>query len=268
MANFKPLIALTIEHNYFVGGLCKNTLFLPTALTKEVLQKYEILMKPTGFGLTLLVDIEHAAWDGEDISLRFEIYSTDLYFSTYTALPVEKGASLLYSTSLCEPDSAIMIPQSRAPEEFAADTKKKVLNAPVFVVDVVIGATDFARVHSAENDASKQYQIQLQARALHWKYYFFGELANLELDIHDASVPSINKFDVCMEQVAKNGKAYISQELILLHEAPTQRFQLKDKGNSGKVLIKRLPNASVQLLGKGRNSSGQSVLVSEIYINQ
>ena len=49
---------------------------------------------------------------------------------------------------------------------------------------------------------------------------------------------------------------------------PTQRFQLKDNVGFGKVLIKRLPNAGVQLIGKGRNSSGQSVLVAEIYINQ
>jgi hypothetical protein len=54
----------------------------------------------------------------------------------------------------------------------------------------------------------------------------------------------------------------------MLSEAPTQRFQLKDKNNSGKVLLKRLPNAAVQRLGKEKDPEGRSILVAEIYINQ
>src|SRR5690606_29744905 len=105
-------------------------------------------------------------------------------------------------------------------------------------------------------------------RALYWKYYFFGELAKLELDIHDLSSQLAVTFDQSNEVVVKNGKAFISQTPIAMNSAPKQRFQLKDKSNAGKILIKRLPNAGVNLISRSMDLRGQQILVAEIYVNQ
>ena len=43
--------------------------------------------------------------------------------------------------------------------------------------------------------------------AIYWKYYFFGELAKLELEIHDLSSQMAVAFDPSDEVVAKNGGA-------------------------------------------------------------
>lgn len=270
MGYFKPLITLTVEHSFFVGGLCKNLTFIPTSTTKEVMQQYQLLLKQSGYGLILLKDVEHDVLVDEQLVLRFEVFSNDAYFSTYTEMAVKQGELLYYSTALSDLNKSVLmlsaLPKSEAVVQ--CNGAKKIIAAPIFVVDICIGTDDFSRVSESIDDIAHAFFIKLSARALHWKYYFFGELASLDLDIHDLNTQFPEKFDVCAGLVAKNGKAYISQELILLNEAPGQRFQLKDKNNSGKSLIKRLPNANVQLLGKGRNSSGQSVLVAEIYINQ
>jgi hypothetical protein len=267
---FKPLVKLTIEHSFFAGGLCKNLTFIPTSSTQEVMHHHQLLVKSSEYGLILLKDVEHSVLVNEPILLRFEVFSRDVYFSTYTEMTVEQDETLYYSTALCDLDQSVLVPAALPKSEMAAQHKgaKKNLSAPVFVVDIFLDADDFFSISESTDETEQHFFIKLSARALHWKYYFFGELASLDLDIHDLNNQFPERFELCAEPVAKNGKAYISQGLILLNEAPDQRFQLKDKNNSGKSLIKRLPNANVQLLGKGRNSSGQSVLVAEIYINQ
>lgn len=269
MGYFKPLIALTVEHSFFVGGLCKNLAFIPTSTTKEVMQQYQLLLKSSGYGLILLKDVEHTVLVDEKIVLRFEVFSNDAYFSNYTEMAVEKTELLYYSIVLSDLNKPVLISSVLPKSEVLMRHKgaKKILVEPIFVVDICLDSDDFSRVSESIYDTAKIFFIKLRARALHWKYYFFGKFASLDLDIHDLNNQFPERFDVCAEPVLKNGKAYISQELILLNEAPSQRFHLKDKNNSGKSLIKRLPNANVQLLGKGRNSSGQSVLVAEIYIN-
>ena len=270
MGYFKPLLELTVEHSFYANGLCKGLIFTPTSSTKSLMQQYQLLLKSSDCGLILLKDVEHTAAVDEQITLRFEVFSTDAYFAIYTEIAVEQDKILYYSTVRCEVDSSILVSSDLSKSELVVPQKgaKKILSVPVFVIDICLNSDDFSRVSGSIKDIAQKFFIKLNARALHWKYYFFGELATLDLEIHDFNSQSPEKFDVCTEPVAKNGKAYISQELILLSEAPGQRFQLKDKNNSGKSLIKRLPNANVQLLGKGRNSSGQSVLVAEIYINQ
>jgi hypothetical protein len=285
MAFYKPLIAIRVEHDYFVSGVANGLEFRPTAQTEKALQQCQLIIKSISGGILVLMDVENEHLASEDTVLRFEVFATDVHFSTYTqALSQDKEQPAYYSTAnVIGKNSAGMNILGVLPQlvEESVDHVKPVrplkmsLAKPNFVVDCFIGSDDFDRVKQSQiDDASAVYCIPLSARWFYWKYYFFGDLASQKLAIHDLNSQAPMLFDECDEPIAKNGKAYISQKEIVLTEVPSQRFQLRelkavnDLNSSGKVLVKRLPNASVQMLGKGRNSSGQAVLVAEIYVNQ
>ncbi|MBY0573620.1 MAG: hypothetical protein K2P84_08060, partial [Undibacterium sp.] len=67
------------------------------------------------------------------------------------------------------------------------------------------------------------------------------------------------------------GKALMSNSSLKMKKNSPQRFQLREKAVAGgiqRVLMRRLPNASLDKIGKERTPDGQNLLVAEIYIHQ
>lgn len=269
MANFQTLANLTVEHSFFADGLGRDLNFLPTPTTAKLLEQNQLIVRTTGYGLTLYGDEEHG--DGkyvdsvsvepdDELILRFLVFAKDPHFGSYTHEMINKDTPLFYTTANSV-GGVLQATSFYTPESLSddpIDTRRVI--PPIFTLDI-----DVSRKKQMVNE---KYVIKLTARDMYWKYYFFGDLANLDLEIHDLNAQAPISFRFSNEPVAKNGKAFISQCAILLNEVPKEKFQLKDKNNSGKVLIKRLPNAGVHLIGKERDSNGQSILVAEIYINQ
>lgn len=269
MANFKSMLALTVAHQFFSDGVCRDLLFLPTATTRKRLAQYQLMVKTSDSGIALLADTDFKVDIEYGLVLRFEVHAQDSWFGFYTEELQGRTAPLYYSGKNITADNTSLALHAEEAPEWDEDASRKnkpgSFKKPAIIVDIPLDTKDFA---AALEGKTRDLQIKLNTRTIYWKYYFFGELANLELDIHDLSPQSPVGFVPCDEPVAKNGKAFISQLPIVMNSVPKQRFQLKDKTNPGKVLIKRLPNAGLELISKGRNLSGQQILVAEIYINQ
>lgn len=270
MASFKPLLTLTVAHQFFENAVCRDLVFSPTATTRKKLARHELMVKATDSGMSVLLDADVKQTVDKDLVLRFEIFAQDPYFGFYTEELQGHDKPLYYSSkNITADNTSLALSNEDAPlldEDIPPALKPGHFKKPVIIVDIPLDTTDFNNCIDA--GLSQDLQIKLTTRAIYWKYYFFGELANLDLDIHDLSPQSPIGFIPCDEPVAKNGKAFISQSPIVMNNVPRQRFQLKDKTNSGKVLIKRLPNAGLELVSRGRNLLGQQILVAEIYINQ
>ncbi|WP_323816517.1 hypothetical protein [Cellvibrio sp. NN19] len=172
------------------------------------------------------------------------------------------------SKNITEDNTSLELQDEQAAElQDAHPVRKKPGDkTPLFIVDIDLSDTEC--INSLQSLAPIARKIKFHTRDIYWKYYFFGELAQLDLDIHDLNPQAPIAFDLSDESVAKNGKAFVSQQPIAMNSVPKQRFQLKDKNNSGKILIKRLPNAGVNLISKSRDLRGQQILVAEIYVNQ
>jgi hypothetical protein len=270
MAHFKPILTLAIEHLFFSDGRCTNLVFTTTPATRRVLQQYHLAVKAEDTGIAIFADQEcSVAFDSEAL-LRFEVFAQDPYFSFYTLETQNKKLPLYYNSKNITADNSSLVLLDEQPAE-SHDTRlvrtKPGDRTPLLIVDIDLSGAEFATVRQAEA-APVARTIKFNTRDIYWKYYFFGELAKLELDIHDLSSQVAVAFDPSDEVVAKNGKAFISQIPIAMNSAPKQRFQLKDKSNAGKILIKRLPNAGVNLISKSRDLRGQQILVAEIYVNQ
>ena len=270
MAYFKPVCTLTVIHQFFENAVCRDLVFAPTAATRKQLARHQLTVKATDSELKLLLDADVKQEIDKDLVLRFEIFAQDPYFGFYTEELQGRDKPLYYSSkNITADNTSLALSNEDAPlldEDIPPALKPGHFKKPVIIVDIPLDAADFN--NCIDNEITRDIQIKLNTRAIYWKYYFFGELANLDLDIHDLSPQSPIGFIPCDEPVAKNGKAFISQSPIVMNNVPKQRFQLKDKTNSGKVLIKRLPNAGLELISRGRNLLGQQILVAEIYINQ
>lgn len=244
------------------------------------MERNDLLVRVIEGGFCVIGDQDATFLLDENLVLRFYAQVKDPYFSFYTQemselgalrLGVEtstsnagvhkKNASLFYSTQHVAHSELLPCNYYVSSPELDDEMAAGHIQSPLFV-DVCL-APDGLQQGVAEN-----FAITFQARALHWKYYFFGDLASYELEIQDLATQAPIMFTNSNAAVVKNGKALLSQSPIMLTEAPKQKFQLKDKNNSGKVLLKRLPNAGVNRIGKEWNPDGQSFLVAEIYINQ
>ncbi|WP_062057741.1 hypothetical protein [Cellvibrio sp. OA-2007] len=269
MAHFKPILTLTVEHLFFADGRCTNLIFSPTPATRRVMQQYQLLMRIEATGFSLIADQECLLAFDEEAVLRFEVFAQDPYFGFYTLETQNRKLPLYYHSKNITADNTSLVLLDTQPAE-SQDTRpvraKPGDKTPLLIVDIDLSSTEFAQVR--ESIAPVLRNIKFNTRDIYWKYYFFGELAKLELEIHDLSSQLAVAFDPSDEVVVKNGKAFISQTPIAMNSAPKQRFQLKDKSNAGKILIKRLPNAGVNLISRSMDLRGQQILVAEIYVNQ
>lgn len=269
MAQFKPVFTLGVAHAFFADERCTHLHFEPTPATERLLRRYQLLVRHNDSGFSLVADLDNwISADEDDSVLRFNAYAQDNYFGFYTAETEGLLTPLYASNKNITADNSSLVLQREAPPQLQSEYSTRVkpgTRTPVLVVD--INLNDSA-ISAAKTATAITHWLRFTTRELYWKYYFFGELAKLELDIHDLASSDAIGFDLSDEPVAKNGKAFISQVPIAMNSEPKQRFQLKDKNNSGKILIRRLPNAGINLISKSRNLKGQQILVAEIYVNQ
>lgn len=185
----------------------------------------------------------------------------------------------------------------------AAASKAAGLLQEWFMVEIALPEAAIWQADTATG--VRQYRIEMHAPAMHWKYFFSGALAQKNIVIVDldadfamaaqdvasgedtagdpaAGGPVVGtpaageiKFLPSLRAASADGKAWVSDQAIALQQVPTRRFQLQEAGMSGlgagqggRVLIKRLPNASVKKIGKEVGSDGKELLVAEIYIHQ
>ena len=271
MTQFKQLFQLTVAHDYFADGRCTNLLFVPTQATQRVLAQYQLLMRVDDTGFALIVDQDCLLPFDDEAQLRFEVFAQDPQFEIYTRemhgrpLTIPRHCS---SKNITADNTTLVIAEQMPAELHAAGSArlKPGSKNPLLVVDIDLSDTQF--IAAAKTEKWVAQRIQFNTRAFYWKYYFFGDLAKLDLEIHDLSSQTAITFYKSDEAVVKNGIAFISHVPIAMNTVPSQRFQLKDNSNTGKILIKRLPNAGVNLISKSMDLNGQQILVAEIYVNQ
>lgn len=271
MSSYYPLIGLIVKHNYFSNGLCSGLSFLPTAATTKLIAQYKLIMRSVPSGFSLYADTDFTSIINEEIVLRFNAFASDPYFSFYTHECGSNQESPLFYTTQQTDGANHLKPSVFYTPDSLLELALRPVNARQsrsgFIVDLHIPGAVLSNRKSDNEYNFKPYTIQFNARAIPWKYYFIGELAKYDLEIKDIGVEPIIVFMTYRQPVLKNGKVLISEIPIVMSDNPKQKFQLHYKSNPSKILIKRLPNATLHLLGKENYSNGQQSIVAEIFIN-
>lgn len=283
MGFYQPLLAVSVEHQYFSDGLWKDLDFVPDAATSKVIAGAGLLARPSLNGIGVFYDQDQRqalrlyVEDAKGVlGLTFKVYARDKTFANYTA-PSRRGKAVLCfdsRTGTVDPGTGkARLSRGEAVseqdfEDMDALVERGILGdqdrrmPPDFVLNVFIepgpdGGFD-----------AKEYVVGFDARRAIWKYHLLGSMNRGNPFIVD--LDNRVEFEFCGEVMLsgdKPAKVFRSKELIPFLEKSPYRFQLREPGpGSGKVLIKRLPVASGSRLGM-EVINGKNEIVSESFVN-
>jgi hypothetical protein len=280
MARYLPLFSITAKHAFFTDGICRTLEFLPSPEAAEWLDRAGLLAKAFSDGIGIYypedrLDVlrHHLGGVANELMLEFKAFAKDTYFCQYTFPNVNIGNKILrFDGRQAVEDAQGMRLHT---EQYVSDaclqeTEGGSPPAPVLTADIPLTEADCAINSEKGEVASKQYYLAFEPRKTFWKYYFLGDVARKNAYIADLNGSvEFERIDA-PELQGRDALVFISRAPIPMQDVPPQRFQLRSRESVGlgeKILIKRLPNASSNRIGK-RKLDGKEVLVSEIYVNQ
>lgn len=296
MARYVALFAIQVEHEFFAGDLTTESLaleFIPDKTSAAMMQRENLLLRRSAKGIEIWQesrDTVRSSIDSDSSSKAdlaeakapldfvFLVSASDPMFNFYTAW--ERAKPVKFFGTNFGANSATNNDTNSAPDHVDEHQQSQTLQMSTTSASD-FGLSSFERqraaiVFSVELQhrpmvAMSTYVIRLQAKALHWKYYFCGALAKKQLQIVDLDRENEavgTTFHPSTQVVGSNGQAFISDAALPMRSIPSQRFQLREADATGRVLMRRLPNASIQKIGKEGSPDGQSLVVAEIYIHQ
>ncbi|MDC8760329.1 hypothetical protein [Janthinobacterium fluminis] len=281
---YSILLQLSAEHAYFPAASAGNVQFEPTPQCAALLDRLGILRRPAANGLTLLGQPAAraallAAPERLD-EFEFQVFAVDRHFSLYTALDAPDAEACLYfhSTQARQEQPgrwrlhAAEQADQTAWSQAVAPNKAAALAGPSFrparpAFFMVLAPADVAA--ALAGGQAPVFLVRFGARKSHWKYYFLSDPG--------LPHPAIVDLDGELRFTARGYTAlpgkrpaltFVSEQAVEMRQTHAQRLQLREQGELGeRILIKRLPNASVAAVGRElAEGSTVTVLVSEIYI--
>lgn len=249
MSSYVRLLTIVIGHEY-LAGMPVRLRFVPSAACAALMLREGLLLRHTPQGAELWRDEQALPACAEVLPLAFAVFTCEPQLQYCTAWPV--ALPLRYvGAGECE----LLQPETLAGSGAARE--------PLLSVEIDHPAPAGA--------AHKTYRIALASKKIHWKYFFSGNLAGKKLSIVDLDAADGAQgigFAASAMPATEDGTAYTSERPLPIQRLPQQRLQLREEGVAGKVLIRRLPNANIEKLGKERGRDGLSMIVAEIYIHQ
>ena len=256
MARYCRLLALDVTHEFIGNAAVPGLRYVPSAASAALMEREGLRWRVLPTGVELWQEqrdgvVSDALWQ-----LGLDVHTSDGALMFYTDWP--QAAYLPLTPGAQRAVKVLRAVAQRAGEGSAAALWIDLALQPV-------------AVDAAEDIAPPPWRFALRSRKIHWKYFFSGGLAAKKLSIVDLdasdSEPGLD-FAPSPWAATANGTAYLSASPVPMQSIPQQRLQLREAGAAGKVLIRRLPNASVDKLGKERGPNGQSMIVAEIYVHQ
>ncbi|MBR7792638.1 hypothetical protein KDM87_08535 [Undibacterium sp. FT147W] len=269
MSEYLRLFTVYVRHDFFDQGAGTHIRFEPTKECALFMQRENILLRkcPDGAEIWLETrDVENNRTRTEKWNFSFAAFSDDPLMNFYTVWPIPLPLCFKNSPAMTDGVSELLQAEEMVNENAAKKNAYVSTKEPLFQVSI----TDDFSVNTRKIDA-REFRIQLEARPIHWKYFFSGALASRKLKIIDLNSSNEGegiRFIPSSQVVSKTSVAFVSEAALPMRSIPSQRFQLCEEGVTGKVLMKRLPNANVQHIGKERRPDGHSFVVAEIYIHQ
>lgn len=309
MSTYVPLLHLGARHAFFGEQAINRFRFAPSAATAAVLARLNIVCHANTDGLTLAAPeaLHRALRSGTAataaaLELEFFAWSTGASFSLVTAPAPPTASTRLLFHGACavreggnnwrlhaaaEADASAWQPTTIPHRAAARDDSTLSALRPAFQM-VLDGAAIAAALRES---TTPRFLVRFGARRTHWKYYLPSELLAL---VPAGSAPAIIDLDGVLNFTEagltelpgqRSALTFISEQAVDMRQHPPQRLQLCAQGvgsviglaanparrTANRILIKRLPNASVAAVGRdvaaGSNGAGSdAMLVSEIYI--
>jgi hypothetical protein len=289
---YLPLMSITVDHAFFAPGPESHFRLLPTARTSKLIDKFGMLLRPSPNGVDLFcqesdrADLLAGVCVEDDMALAFRGFATDSNFSTFTdvgrrvqdetvfvdAAGAKAGADGRRCLHEGEYVSEATLRKNDSPEIAEMLGRNFDPVKPNFFANI-----QFCDLVNALQEtppgvpAAPQYYLRFAARSSVWKYYFLNDVGSKDIAIVDLDGRTrfSRRGTTALPGQPREAVTFVSEQAITMQKTYTQRFQLREQGEMGeRILVKRLPNASVNAIGREMlEGSAVAVLVSEIYIN-
>ncbi|WP_047237044.1 hypothetical protein [Chromobacterium subtsugae] len=250
------LFSLTVEHPYSASGRMVDCMLRPDAASQVLMRRFGLMLRAGSGRFELSGDeaqlaglwSERAEWPQE--GLMFDLLSRDPKAAYYTDM------SLLAACGCFRPGEDGTLAADTAGQDASNNTD--------FILARLILPPLFA-AHAPET--SSRFRLVLPERRTLWKYLLVGGWRE-GLQVVDAR-GEVRFAGPWREMLPHGGEMWSFRSLqpIGLRERPAQRFQLREGGAEGRVLVDRLPLASPQGLIR-ENVDGAWLDVSEIFVNR
>lgn len=278
------IFRVLFEHAFFADGALRAVRIVPVAACHDMLRRAGVLLRVHDDGIAAFGDgkaVErlrlHVAEAGGSLNMAFLVFFTDPQFWEYTLPARPKDKLLFLNTARSVRDDAgrqilhatPSVPASAFVERDHADLvailgKRVLAPAPAMVLQVAVSSS----LLDAPDPGQRHFHARFEAASSHWKYCLFG--AN-EAQAGIVDLAGDMEFDhFAGVEIAERRRAdvFLSKRAMPMREVSAARFQLRAMSSAGgRVLIKRMPNASVGKCFR-ENKDGNEILVSEIFINQ
>lgn len=285
MGTYRLLFSVTAEHAYFPSQHCKTLRFTTPDTCTAMLRNAGLLLKHSESGVAVYFDDEkthrlqlHAQ---DDFVLTFKAFSTDGNFFRYTAPGAPPDEAILYfSNQHVAPDTAdkqLLHAGPNVTQDAWADMaaaplseildRKDYLVKPAFIVQIAVTADAQGLCSETLDAAKRKFHIRFTANKTFWNYYILGDLSKRNVYIADLdNAVQFRRIGNILLPGQREAMLLQSTTALPMQEQPHYRLQLKETGSmNDKVLIKRLPNASIDRTF-GETIDGKPEPVSEIYI--
>ncbi len=245
-SNFQSIFTVQVWHSYFSDGACKGLQFIPSHLTKELVNRYGFLYRKVVNGFewyanstTPLPDYLNSITKATGQNFfEFDIITNSQLFYTYTDINQNWKGQFLYSSKLT-------VPKEEKNTLQLTPTLKE--GSTTILGKVILFFDDLTA--SIQNSKPVPYSIQFDARATQWQYYIISRNAKAENNLEIKGKTDMTFSNPQEVTIASGEKAllFTSTSPIILQEKPSYKFDLVSTGStntklSNKVIYKGLPN--------------------------
>jgi hypothetical protein len=288
---YRPLFSIVVQHDFFAPGAVGDFKLVPSTRCAALLDKFGILLRNAPGGVELFCqqaerdELRAGLGVEPDMALGFRGYASDPQFSTFTELgprTMEQSVFVDRADGPPDPDGRICLHpgplvdgtclrknDSPALAEMLGRNFDPV--KPVFFANIEVRTLVNALQQSPSGDAAAPvFYLRFAARTSVWKYFFLNDVGSKDIAIVDLDGRTrFSRRGITALPGQRSAVTFVSDEAIAMQKTYPQRFQLREQGALGeRILIKRLPNANVNAIGREvPEGSAVAVLVSEIYIN-
>ncbi len=287
MSAYQLLYSVTVEHMYFAGKICKSLRFVPTPATTRLLNRTDLLFRVIDNRLSVFfasdrLDILRICAE-DSLVFMFKVFSHDTNFSCYTLPDIQPDHAVLYFDNQKpnqDRSGRLLLhaePQVSSSDfiDLESDLIRDDLDPrdhhvrPCFILKIIVrNNAPLLSPDRKEDTQMRRFYITFSSNRSYWKYYLMDDLSGRRLYISDLD-DTIEFEDTGNIVLPGNRRARMLQSTraIPMYEQPVQRLQLKEAFDSrDKVLIKRLPNASITQIS-AEPVKGKMKNISEIYIH-
>jgi hypothetical protein len=282
--SFQLIWRVSFRHAFFSDGILRALRIVPVAACHAMLRRAGVLLRAEEDGIALYGDeraVErlrlHLGEAGERLDMAFQVFFTDPHFFEYTLPAWPAGHVMFLDTAAAVGDGAGPRALHAAPyvaadalferehptlEAILGKCRPALAPAMVFQVAVTLGLLD------ATEPGQRRFEVRFDAASSYWKYWLFGAGEAQAVIVDLAGEVEFDRFAGVEIGERRHADVFLSKQAIPMRDVSTARFQLRAASPGGdKVLIKRMPNASVGKRFRDEKD-GNRILVSEIFINQ